>query len=154
MITALSLLGYEATSLAHLYLGSLFNSSLQILLSSVMLDGERHCTAIFRSLQRCSNRFKSGLWLGLKGIQRLVPKPLLRCLGCVLWVVVLLEGAPLPQSEVLSRFSSRISLYFAPFIFPSILTCLPVPGAEKCPHSMMMPPPFFNLGIVPGFLQM
>ena len=38
----------------------------------------------------------------LKDIQRLAPKPLLRCLGCVLRVVVLLEGEPLPQSEVLS----------------------------------------------------
>jgi hypothetical protein len=35
-------------------------------------------------------------------IQRLVPKPLLRCLGCVLRVVVLLEGETSPQSEVLS----------------------------------------------------
>ena len=38
----------------------------------------------------------------LKDIQRLVPKPLLRCLGCVLRVVVLLEGETSPQSEVLS----------------------------------------------------
>ena len=38
----------------------------------------------------------------LKDIQRLVPKPLLRCLGYVLWVVVLSEGEPLPQSKVLS----------------------------------------------------
>ena len=38
----------------------------------------------------------------LKGILRLVPKPLLYCLGCVLRAVVLLEGEPLPQSEVLS----------------------------------------------------
>ena len=38
----------------------------------------------------------------LKDIQRLVPKPLLCCLGCVLRVLVLLEGEPLPQSEVLS----------------------------------------------------
>ena len=38
----------------------------------------------------------------LKHIQRLVPKPLLRCLGSVLSVVVLLEGEPSPQSEVLS----------------------------------------------------
>ena len=37
----------------------------------------------------------------LKGIQRLVPKPLLRCLGCVLRVIVLLEGEPSPQSEFL-----------------------------------------------------
>ena len=38
----------------------------------------------------------------LKDIQRLVPKPLLRCLGCVLRVVVLLEAEPSPQSGVLS----------------------------------------------------
>ena len=36
----------------------------------------------------------------LNDIQRL--KPLLCCLGCVLRVVVLLEGESLPQSEVLS----------------------------------------------------
>ena len=38
----------------------------------------------------------------LKDIQRLVPKPLLRCLGCVLRVVVLLVVEPSPQSEVRS----------------------------------------------------
>ena len=38
----------------------------------------------------------------LKDIQRLVPQPLLRCLGCVLRAVVLLEGDPSPQPEVLS----------------------------------------------------
>ena len=38
----------------------------------------------------------------LKDIQRLVLKPLLRFLGCVLMVVVLLEVEPSPQSEVLN----------------------------------------------------
>ena len=38
----------------------------------------------------------------LKDIQRLVPKPPLHCLGCVLRVIVLLEGEPSLQSEVLS----------------------------------------------------
>ena len=37
----------------------------------------------------------------LKEIQRLVPKPLLRCLGCVIRVVVLLEGELSPQSAIL-----------------------------------------------------
>ena len=37
-----------------------------------------------------------------KDIQRLVPNPLLRCLRCVLRVIVLLEGVPSPQSEVQS----------------------------------------------------
>ena len=49
-----------------------------------------------------------------------------------------------------SRFSLRISLYFAPFIFPSILTSLPVPAAEKHPHRMRDGarfPPDVTLGI-------
>ncbi len=37
------------------------------------------------------------------------------------------------------RFLSRISLYLAAFIFPSIATSRPVPAAEKHPHSMMLP---------------
>ena len=43
----------------------------------------------------------------LKDIQRLVPKPLLHCLGCVLRVIVLLDGEPLPQSEVLSALELK-----------------------------------------------
>ena len=50
-----------------------------------------------------------------------------------------------------SRFSIWIFLYFAPFIFPSLLTSLPVSGAEKLPHSMMLPPPCFTVGMVLGF---
>ena len=40
----------------------------------------------------------------LKDTHRLDPKPLLCCLGCVLRVIVLLDGEPLPQSEVLLQF--------------------------------------------------
>uniref|UniRef100_A0A4W5MQS5 BRMS1 like transcriptional repressor b n=1 Tax=Hucho hucho TaxID=62062 RepID=A0A4W5MQS5_9TELE len=47
-----------------------------------------------------------------------------------------------------------ISLYVALYIFPPILTSLPVPAAEKHPCSMMLPPPCFTVGMVPGFLQM
>ena len=35
-------------------------------------------------------------------MSRLVTMPLMRCLGCVLRVIVLLEAEPSPQSEVLS----------------------------------------------------
>ena len=45
-ITASSLLGFDATSLAHLYLESFSHSSLQILSISVRLDGECRCKAI------------------------------------------------------------------------------------------------------------
>ena len=60
-----------------------------------------------------------GLAGSLNDIQRLVSKPLVRCLGCVLRVVVLLEVEPSPQSEVLSTlekvfikdlFSDHLSL--------------------------------------------
>jgi hypothetical protein len=51
----------------------------------------------------------------LKSIQRII----LLCLGCVLRVVVLLEGEPSPQPEVLSAleqvFIKDLSLYFAQF---------------------------------------
>ncbi len=98
-----------------------------------------------------------------KNSHGVVVKPLLRYFSCVLRVIVLLEGKPSAQSEVLStleKVSSRISLYLAAFIFPSIATSRPVPAAEKHPHSMMLPPPCFTVGTVldrwwavPGFLH-
>ena len=93
-LTASSILIYDYTSLAHLYLGSFSNYSLQILSSSVMLDGEHP-----EMFDRVQVRALAG---PLKAIQRLVLKPLLCCLDCVLRVIVLLEGEPLPQSEILS----------------------------------------------------
>ena len=72
----------------------------------------------------------------LKDIQGVVPKPLLRCLGCMLKVIVLLEGEPLAQCEALSTLDPvllRISLYFAPFSFPSTVTSPPSPCRWKTP---------------------
>ncbi len=134
----MSLFGKDATSFSHLDLG--------ILSSSVRLDGKRWWTAIFRSLQRCSIGFKSGLWLGhsrtVMELLKVNLRPSLR--SWALW----------------RRFSSGISLYLAAFIFPSIATSRPVPAAEKHPHSMMLPPPCFTVGTVldrwwavPGFLH-
>ncbi len=99
----MSLFGKDATSFSHLDLGILCHSSLQILSSSVRLDGKRWWTAIFRSLQRCSIGFKSGLLAGpFKNSHGVVVKPLLRYFSCVLRVIVLLESKPSAQSEVLS----------------------------------------------------
>ena len=69
--------------------GFLCHSSLQILPGSARLDGDRRWTVIFRSLQRCLIGFKSR---PLKGIHGVVPKSLLHRVGCVLRVIVLLEG--------------------------------------------------------------
>ena len=137
----MSLLGNDATSFSHLDLGILCHSSLQILSSSVRLDGERWWTAIFRSLQRCSIGFRSGLWLG----QSRMVTELFRSHS-----FVILAYFSLRSRALWKRFSSRISLYLAAFIFPSIATSRPVPAAEKHPRSMMLPPPCFTVGIVLG----
>ncbi len=147
----------------QVYLGILCHSSLQILSSSVRLDG-KHRTAIFRSLQRCSIGFKSGLWLGhSRTVTELLWSHsfiiLAVCLGSLsCWKVNLQPG--LRSWALWRRFSSRISLYLAAFIFPSIATSRPVPAAEKHPHNMMLPPPCFTVGTVldrwwavPGFLH-
>ena len=124
---------------------------------SVRLDGERRCTAIFRSLQRRSIGFKSGLWLGYSRTF----KVLSRCHSCFVSAVCLglltcWKVNLQPRTEVLSDLEQvfiGISLYIAPFICPSILTSLPVPAADKHPHSMMLLPPCFTVGMLPGFLQ-
>ncbi len=112
----MSLFGKDATSFSHLDLGILCHSSLQILSSSVRLDGKRWWTAIFRSLQRCSIGFKSGLWLGhSRTVTELLWSHsfviLAVCLGSLsCWKVNLRPS--LRSWALWRRFSSRISLYF------------------------------------------
>ncbi len=123
------------------------HSSLQILSSSVRLDGDRQWTAIFRSLQRCSIGFKSGLWLGhYRTFTELSLShscvALSVCLGSLSCRKVNLRPS-LRSWALWNRFSLMISLYFAPFSFPSTLTSLPVPAAEKHPHSMRLLPAHF-----------
>ena len=98
-------LGMTLQAWLHLYLGSFSHSSLKILSSLVMMDGERCCTAIFRSLQRSLIRFMSGLCLGHSRTFRDLSRSdscvaLAVWLGSLLSVVVMLEGEPWPQSEV------------------------------------------------------
>ena len=59
-------------------------------------------TSLHSYFQVSPEMFVRALGGTLKDIQRIVLKPLLQCLGCVLRVVVLLEGETSPQSEVLS----------------------------------------------------
>ncbi len=117
--TAMSLFGKDATSFSHLDLGILCHSSLQILSSSVRLDGKCWWTAIFRSLQRCSIGFKSGLWLGhSRTVTELLWSHsfviLAVCLGSLSCWKVNLQPS-LRSWALWRRFSSRISLSFRPF---------------------------------------
>ncbi len=134
----MSLFGKDATSFSHLDLGTLCHSSLQILSSSVRLDGKRWWTAIFRSLQRCSIGFKSGLWLGhSKTVTELLWSHsfviLAVCLGSLsCWKVNLRPS--LRSWALWRRFSSRISLYLAPIHLS--LDC----NQSSCPCSWKTPP--------------
>ena len=58
----------------------------------------------------------------LKDVQRLVPTPLLRWLGCVLRVDVRLEGEPSPQAEVLSALEQVFIKDLS--VFCSVHLCL------------------------------
>ena len=101
MITALSLLGYDATSLAPVFGEFLpFFSADPLKLCQVEWGVSLH--SYFQVSPEMFDQVYARTLAGpLKHIQRLVPKPLLCCLGCVLSVVVLLEGEPSSQSEVL-----------------------------------------------------
>ncbi len=76
-------------------------------------------------------------------------KPLLRYFSCVLRVIVLLEGKPSAQSEVLStleKVSSRISCTWPHSSFPRLQPVVLSLQLKKHPHSMMLPPPCFTVG--------
>ena len=145
-------LGMSVSAL-HIWIWGFFShSSLQICSSSVKLDGECRWTAIFKSFHRFSMGFMSGLWLGHSRTFTFLfwshsSVALAVCLGSLsCWNVN--PRRSLRSFALWSRFSSRICLYLAPFIVPFILASLPVPAAEKHPHSMMPPPPCFMVGMV------
>ena len=60
----------------------------------------------------------------LKDLRRLVAKPLLCGLGCVHWVIVLLESEPLPLSEVLSTLE-QVFIKDLPVLFSIHLSLNP-----------------------------
>ena len=98
VITASSIVGYEATSFIHTCIWGVSSILLCRSSSSVRLDGARRFTAIFR----CSIGFKSGFWLGHLRTFRDLSRSHSCVVLTVLRVIVLLEAEPLPQSEDLS----------------------------------------------------
>ena len=151
-ITAWRLLRYVCISFTHLDLGISPHSSLQICSSSIKLEGKRQWTAVFKSFQKISMGFESGLGLGHSRTFTFLfwshsSVALAGCLGSLSYWNVNLHGS-LKSFALWSSFFSRICLYLAPFMVPSIPTSLPVPAKEKHPHSMMLPPPCFTLAMV------
>ena len=114
-----------------------------LLWSPVRLDGESRCTAVLRFLQRCSiDRVQGRALAGpLKDIQRLVPKPLLCCLGCVLMVVVLLRSLVLWTGSLCTLLCS--SLPRSGLVSQSLRNIL----TTWCYHHA------FTVGMVSDFLQ-
>ncbi|MED6252575.1 hypothetical protein ATANTOWER_013833 [Ataeniobius toweri] len=114
----------QITSLAH--------SSLQNISSSIRLDERGLCTAIFRSL-RMSHQIQVWTLAGpLQDIHRVVLRSWLWASGCC--PAEKMNGRSSLRSKTLwSRFSCRMSLYIAAFIFYSILTSLPVSALKNIP---------------------
>ena len=88
--------------------------------NSVRLGGERFCTVVFRSLQRCSIGFKSGLWLGHSRTFSRTFRDLSQSHSCIVIVIVCLGSLSCWKVNLhhslrswahWSRFSSAISLY-------------------------------------------
>ncbi len=84
--------------------------------------------------------------------------------SCVLRVIVLLEGKPSAQSEVLSTlekvFRPGYPCTWPHSSFPRLQPVVLSLQLKKHPHSMMLPPPCFTVGTVldrwwavPGFLH-
>ena len=102
-ITTLSLFGYDARSFEHLDLrifGDFFSAD-PVKLCQVGWGSS--IDSYFQVTPEMFNRIQVRALAGpIKDIHRVVHQPLLHCLGCVLKVIVLLEGEPSSPSEVLS----------------------------------------------------
>ncbi|KAG9471761.1 hypothetical protein GDO78_023090 [Eleutherodactylus coqui] len=77
-----------------------------------------------------------------QGLHRVVPKPLLCCPGCVLRVIVMLEGDPSAQSEV----SCALNQVFIISVLCSIWLFINPDQSPLPQHDA--PPPGFTVGMV------
>ncbi len=72
----------------------------------------------------------------LQDLNVLLHEPLLCCLGCVFWVIVMLEYPSTTHFQCPGPDGT-----WAPSIVPLMRCSCPVPLAEKHPQSIMFPPP-------------
>lgn len=130
---ASSLFEFGVTSMAHLF----FFLAVSLILLSSQVHGHFQ---ISRDVLSSLSMVSSGVTQGHSACYH----------GCLVRVIILVKDEPLPQSNIQSRsrLLSKMSLYIAAFIFPSTLTSLPIPAAKIHPHSMMLPPPCFTVGMV------
>ncbi len=98
----MSLFGKDATSFSHLDLGILCHSSLQILSSSVRLDGKRGGQTFLGLSRDAQLGLSQGSGWAIQEQSRSCCEATPSYFSCVLRLIVLLEGKPSAQSEVLS----------------------------------------------------
>ncbi len=113
---------------------------------SQALSGWMEQMHIFRFIKKYLTWFNPRLWLGHS---RTFTELSISHSCCVFRVIVLLEGEPSAQSEVLNAldwvFIKAISIVGA-LSFSSTLMSPSVPAAEKQPHSMRLLPAHFTFG--------
>lgn len=141
--TVASLVGYVSNSFPYLETAICTHSSWQTGSSShsVRLDGYHLWTAIFKSWNRFWINLRSGFWLGQSDIICLQP------FQCSSGCKVNLHPIFRPPADW-NRCSSRIALYLAPSILPSVLATFPVPADEKHLYSTMLPLLCFTEGMM------
>ena len=149
-----SLLGYDATSFAHLDLGNF--SAILLCRSFEPLSGWIE-TVSGQPISGLSRDFRLGSSQGCGWAAQGHSQSISQSHSCAVLAVCLgvlscwkENRWPSRRSWLLwTRFSSRISLLC------SVQLSLnpdspPVPAAEKHPHSIMLPPPCFTVGMVVG----
>lgn len=134
----------DTTNLIHIF--RKFSPCSSVLQPSVWIEtvGE----ADSKSSQKGLISYKFGLWLGLfRTFTKWFWSHFFWDLAHVFLVILLKNVTPAWDQDHTPEtfwFLSRMSLYIAAFVFPSILTSLSVLVAAKYPHTVMLPLPCFT----------
>ena len=136
-ITEVTLLGIECTRLEHTVLSIALHTSWMTTLSSLMFEGWRCSTFLFRTLQMCSMGLRSDGMLGQS-----ITFTFFRCRKAVMTLAVCLGSlscwnvAPrLRWRRECSIFSCRMVQYISAFMMPSMKWRSPMPCALNATHT-------------------